>query len=305
MSCATLRLPPLARPRATAHASAARARPASAQPQRGACAARASRSFVIHAEAPAGDLAVHVYATPEAQAAALCALVERCAAEAIAARGAFALAVPGGSVLKMLAGLSGTRSVDWSKVVLCYANHKAVDIADEKLSTHAKAKALFLNACPGITVLAPTGGTDPVAEAKAYEAGMLALSGRLPFGANGVPCFDLMLLGVGADGHVGSLYPGRPEALDTGRALVLPVQKGSGPGSITLSLACMSSARKVAMAMSGASKADAVKTCLQQQQSPGAFPAQMVRCPAGEIVWLLDAGAASKLDAADGVKALL
>ena len=66
---------------------------------------------------------------------------------------------------------------------------------EELLATHAKARALFLDACKGITVLAPSGGTDPVAEAKAYEAGLLALSGRLPFGANGVPVCDLMVLG--------------------------------------------------------------------------------------------------------------
>jgi 6-phosphogluconolactonase len=190
MSSCTLRVAAVARP-APAHAAPAR-RPAS-QPRR-SCAARASRSFVRHADAPAGDLAVHVYATPEAQAAALCALVTQAAAESIAARGAFALAIPGGSVLKMLAGLSTARGVDWSKVVLIYANHKAVEITADN-STHAKARALFLDACKGITVLAPSGGTDPVAEAKAYEAGLLALSGRLPFGANGVPVCDLMVLG--------------------------------------------------------------------------------------------------------------
>jgi hypothetical protein len=50
--------------------------------------------------------------------------------------------------------------------------------------------------------------------------------------------------GVGADGHIGSLYPGRQEVHATGPALVLPVQKGSGPGSITLSLPVMNAARK-------------------------------------------------------------
>ena len=187
---------------------------------------------------------------------------------------------------------------------MVYANHKCVELEAEN-STHQKARKLFVDACDGLTVLAPSGGADPVAEAKSYEAKMLGLSGRLPFGPGGTPVFDLMLLGMGSDGHVGSLYPGRPEPLDTSHALVLPVQKGSGPGSITLSLAVMSAARRVAIAMSGGSKADAVHTCLQQQQPPGAFPAQMVRCPAGEITWLLDAGAASKLDADDGVAALI
>ena len=110
--------------------------------------------------------------------------------------------------------------------------------------------------------------------------------------------------GVGADGHVGSLYPGRSEALDTSGALVLPVQKGSGPGSITLSLPVMSAAKSVVLCMSGASKADAVRLCLQEPQAAGAFPAQLVRCDGG-LTWLLDAGAAGKLGAADGVAKLL
>jgi 6-phosphogluconolactonase len=114
------------------------------------------------------------------------------------------------------------------------------------------------------------------------------------------------LSGVGADGHVGSLYPGRPEPLVSGASApsVLPVQKGSGPGSITLSLPVMNAARKVIMCMSGASKADAVRTCMETKVAPGEFPAQMVRC-AGGIVWMLDEGAASKLAAAGGVAVLL
>jgi hypothetical protein len=58
------------------------------------------------------------------------------------------------------------------------------------------------------------------------------------------------------------------------------------------------------MCMAGASKADAVRLCLEQQVAPGEFPAQMVRC-AGGVAWILDAGAASKLGAASGVAALL
>jgi 6-phosphogluconolactonase/glucosamine-6-phosphate isomerase/deaminase len=67
----------------------------------------------------------------------------------------------------------------------------------------------------------------------------------------------------------------------------------------------MNSAQAVVIAMTGASKADAVKTCLEDSSfKRGDFPAQMVRCGGG-VTWLLDDGAASKLEAAKGTAALL
>lgn len=211
------------------------------------------------------------------------------------------MAVPGGSVLNMLAGLSSYR-IDWTRCVLAYVNHKCLPLDDEK-STHAKARKLFINASPGLTVLAPGGGADAVEEAQAY-ADKLAAEPRLHKTNSGVPIFDLMLLGMGADGHVGSLYPGRPEVTGSAPSCVLPVKKGSGPSSMTLSLETMNSSRGVVIAMTGASKAEAVQTALEVDHQPGEFPAAMVRC-AGGVTWLLDDGAAGKLGGTAGVAKLL
>jgi len=180
-------------------------------------------------------------------------------------------------------------------------NHKCVPI-DAENSTHGKARRLFLDSAvaAGCTVLAPSGGTDPASEAVAYEA-RLTTSPKLARSAtSGVPVFDLVLLGVGSDGHVGSLYPGRPEPLDVSSALVLPVQKGSGPGSITLSLAVMNAARRVLLSATGAGKAEAVRTCLEDKHAAGAFPAAMVACGAGNS-WVVDEAAAARLAGAKGV----
>ena len=204
-------------------------------------------------------------------------------------------------MLTMLGGLASYR-IDWAKCVLAYVNHKCLPLDDEK-STHAKARKLFINASPGLTVLAPGGGADAVEEAKAY-ADKLAAEPRLQKTNSGVPIFDLMLLGMGADGHVGSLYPGRPEVTGTAASCVLPVKKGSGPSSMTLSLETMNASRGVVIAMTGASKADAVLEALEVDHQPGEFPAAMVRC-AGGMTWLLDDGAASKLGATSGVAKLL
>jgi 6-phosphogluconolactonase len=145
-------------------------------------------------------------------------IVGESAVAAIADHGYFALAIPGGSILKMLVGddiLSGGDLGDWtSKTVIAYVNHKCVPMEDGDLATHAKARKLFMDKWEGVNVIVLDGTDDGEAEAASYEAKMKALSDKeLPRDAAGLPVFDLALIGVGDDGHVGSLYPGRDEVL--------------------------------------------------------------------------------------------
>ena len=160
--------------------------------------------------------------------------LEAAASAAISERGHFSLAIPGGSVMKLLDGTSPI----WSdKCTVAYVNHKAVAMDDAALATHAKASALFLDeGWAGSQVLTLDGSSDAAAEASSYEAQLKALAeSQLPRNEAGLPVFDLMLLGVGDDGHIGSLYPNRAEVLDVSGAWVLPVEHKT-PGSITMSL---------------------------------------------------------------------
>jgi 6-phosphogluconolactonase len=92
---------------------------------------------------------------------------------------------------------------------------------DGKLATHAKARALFLDGWQGCSTLIMGGTGDAAAEARDYEAQLRSLPSEvLPVNAAGLPVFDIALIGVGDDGHVGSLYPGREEVMDaTGRCV--------------------------------------------------------------------------------------
>lgn len=241
---------------------------------------------------------MHSYA-PEELGAALRALVAAAAAEAVATRGCFTLAVPGGSVLKLLAGLS---LPEWHATTVVFVNHKAVAL-DADNATYRKARLLFADAAAsaGATILAPGGSGDAAADAVAYEA---LLRSQPALGGGGWPTFDLVLLGVGADGHVGSLYPGRPELSDDSGRAVLPVLKSS-PGSTTLSLPVLNAARRVVLCAEGESKALAMRTALETRLPFGDFPAQAVQPASGAaLVWLLDRAAASELAAARGVAAL-
>ena len=153
--------------------------------------------------------------------------IDEAGQRAVKERGTFTLAIPGGSVLKMLADTKPA----WAKdCVLAYVNHKAVNDDDASLSTHAKAKAGFLDAgWDGADVLALSGSSDAVAEACRY-AELLELATKqnlLPVAATAtgetIPVFDCMVIGVGDDGHIGSLYPGRDEVTDD-YAWCLPVE---------------------------------------------------------------------------------
>ena len=86
---------------------------------------------------------VQVEKDVDAVGVALCGYVKDAAAKAIKERGYFALAIPGGSILKMLAFMD-TSSVDWSKTIMAYVNHRAVP-NDDETATHLKAGPLFLN----------------------------------------------------------------------------------------------------------------------------------------------------------------
>lgn len=107
---------------------------------------------------------------------------------------------------------------------------------------------------------------------------------------SGLPVFDYMLLGMGKDGHVGSLYPARKEVLSTDpRAWVLSVDKKS-PASITLSLPVMNRANEVRIVLTGEDKAEAALWGITKAKNAEEFPVCGVRDGA---TWLIDEPCAS------------
>ena len=244
--------------------------------------------------APADTSLIQIEADADAVGKAVLAKVDLAAAKAISERGHFALAIPGGSVLQML---KGSKPAWADKCTLAYVNHKAVAMDDAELATHAKAGKLFLSGWKGCDTIVMDGTADAPAEAAAYEAKLQALpEDRLPRTAGGLPCFDMMLVGVGDDGHVGSLYPGRDEVLATG-SWVLSVAAKT-PGSISLSLPVMAAAKQVVIAACGTSikypqgKSDAMRQAIEGEENLSSFPACGLRPVA---TWVLDEAAASKL----------
>eukprot|EP00586_Coscinodiscus_wailesii_P016736 CAMPEP_0172504980 /NCGR_PEP_ID=MMETSP1066-20121228/182725_1 /TAXON_ID=671091 /ORGANISM="Coscinodiscus wailesii, Strain CCMP2513" /LENGTH=273 /DNA_ID=CAMNT_0013281401 /DNA_START=209 /DNA_END=1030 /DNA_ORIENTATION=- len=232
-------------------------------------------------------------------------IVTDAAAEAIAERGHFILAIPGGSILKMLVNLES--AADWApKTTLVYVNHKCVPMDDADAATHAKAQKLFLNDWQnaGLNAIILSGTSDGPAEASRYERQLKDLPETIcprcaPSDAGDLPRFDLALIGVGDDGHVGSLYPDRDEVtIDEFGPWVLSVAM-KDPPSITLSLPVMANAKRVVVAACGVSEkypqgksAGMRRAVVEEGEDLRSFPAVGLR---GVATWVMDEAAASKL----------
>jgi len=134
----------------------------------------------------------------------------------------------------------------------------------------------------------PTDMPDPDEAARVYEK---LLRSRF---SSAWPCFDLVLLGLGADGHIASLFPGSPVLDEPARWVMVaraPVSVSS-PVRLTLTLPVLNHARCVFFLASGAEKADVVRRALADPPDPRAYPASAVRPAAGAVVWWVDEQAA-------------
>jgi len=139
---------------------------------------------------------------------------------------------------------------------------------------------------------------DPEVLAQRYEEELRAHFRMLRLAE---PVFDLIILGVGADGHTASLFPGTP-ALEECLRWTAAV-KGGQPEvwRVTLTYAVLNRARRVVFLACGASKAAVVRRVLTAL--PPDLPAQRVRPPAGRVTWVLDPAAAALLESASGTSA--
>jgi 6-phosphogluconolactonase len=139
------------------------------------------------------------------------------------------------------------------------------------------------------------GEDAPHAAAAAYEALLRGLLGSA--GTDGPPERgpDLVLLGMGPDGHTASLFPGLGAVRELVRWVV--AERG-GPGAlwrVTLTPVVLNAAREVAFIVSGAGKAGALREVLEGPLAPDRLPAQAVRPASGRVTWLVDSAAAAAL----------
>jgi 6-phosphogluconolactonase len=233
-----------------------------------------------------------VYETPEELAEAAARDFVARAEEVINVRGRFAVVLAGGSTPKatyeaLARDYAG--ELDWSKVHVFFGDERTVHPDDED-SNYRMAHEALLSRVPVGSVHRMRGELPPAEAAAAYEEEL-----REFFGPDGVPAFDLILLGLGKDGHTASLFP-ETSALDmTDRWVVInPVLK-LGTSRVTLTIPVINAAEAVTFLVAGEDKATALREVLEGDADPRAYPAKFIRPEGGDLSWMVDRAAAGSL----------
>lgn len=230
-------------------------------------------------------------------AVAAAALFVQVAEEATHNRGRFTVALAGGSTPRPLYELLATPPyrdrIDWSVTHLFWGDERTVPPDHEDSNYRMVAKSLLAGIeIPWENVHRIEGERPPQDAADVYEA-MLREHFDLRVGE--YPRFDFVLLGLGSDGHTASLFPDLDELHERNRLVVAPYVPIFDAHRISLTVPVINAARTVCFLVSGAMKANAVHAVLEGEHDPSRWPAQYVQPHEGQLVWLLDEAAASRL----------
>jgi 6-phosphogluconolactonase len=221
------------------------------------------------------------------------------AADAVTRRGRFALALSGGSTpraLHTLLTLEPLRSrVAWERLEVFWGDERCVPPTHSD-SNYRMARETLLDAVPVPAarihpIAAGTG--DPGAVAVAYEAEIARVLGGTPGGPP--PAFDLVLLGMGADGHTASLFPDTAALAERRRWVVANHVPKLGVDRITLTWPILNRAAHVLFLVAGGDKAAVLREVLEEPADIARLPSQGIRLEAGRLVWLVDRAAAAQL----------
>ncbi len=232
-------------------------------------------------------------------------LLKRAAAEhvitlseaSINAQGYFSIALSGGStpkaVYELLTDKAFSRYVDWEHTHIFWGDERCVP-PDHTESNYRMARMTLLDnvPVPFTNIHRMKGELDPAQAAADYEQMLRQFFARR---RDGAVRFDLVLLGIGDDGHTASLFPGTAALEETERLVVENYVEKLEAWRLTLTAPTINNADRVTFLVSGKSKAETLKQVIEGPPQPYELPAQLIQPASGNLLWLLDAPAAAKL----------
>lgn len=223
----------------------------------------------------------------------------RCAREAVAARGQFTVALSGGStprtMYEALAGRPYRDTIVWPSVHVFWGDERHVPPghSDSNFQMAYDAWLSRVPLPPGNIHRVKAEMSDARSVVADYERTLCEFF-RLQAGE--FPRFDLILLGLGPDGHTASLFPYSHALREASRLVVAPWVDKMSAYRITLTLPVLNAAASVVFLASGPDKAEAVRAVLRGEFEPERLPPQLVRTPSGSVTWCLDRDAARLLE---------
>lgn len=229
---------------------------------------------------------IKIYPDAEAVAEALADLFIDVGQTALADRGVFRAALSGGNTprraYELLAEEPRSLALPWKDVFIYFGDERCVPPDDEQ-SNYRMASKAFLSRVPipPHNVHRIRGEADPGAAANNY-ASIIRSDLADP------PRLDLVLLGLGPDGHTASLFPGSPPDLHDSVLVRAVFAESQGMWRVTMTPKLINLGRTVVFAVEGVEKADVLAQVLQGPLDPTKYPAQIVNPSSGRLVWLVD-----------------
>jgi 6-phosphogluconolactonase len=201
----------------------------------------------------------------------------------------------GGSTPRTLYGLLASRfrdRVPWARVHIFWGDERYVPHSDAGSNYRMAANVLLDHVpCPAANVHPmPTHLTPPDAAARDYEKTLSEYFG------GGPPRFDLLLLGLGAEGHTASLFPGAAALAERRRWVVAETVPAHPPMRLTLTVPALTRSAHTFFLVTGSDKADALHHALVPAADPHSCPAAAIRPTEGTVTWWVDREAAADLN---------
>ncbi|MDE1176575.1 MAG: 6-phosphogluconolactonase [Edaphobacter sp.] len=246
----------------------------------------------------------HVYTTPADVARAAAELFASSVTAAAAARGVARIAISGGTTPKAMFALLAdpaqpfAKQVPWDKLDLYWVDERCV-APDDAESNYRMTNETLLSKVP----LAPEhihrmeGELEPEVAAARYEA---AIRNGFKLEGAETPTFDLVMLGMGDDGHTASLFPHTEALNEMAHIVVANHVPQKDTWRITLTWPVINQGREVAFLIEGEKKAQVLHEVLEGPYQPETYPSQIIRPASGKLTLLLDQMAAAKLPAPQG-----
>ena len=241
---------------------------------------------------------IEIYTNLAALSQAAAEKFARLAQAAVSERGCFFVCLSGGSTparaYQLLAQPPYRSHLPWEKMAFFWGDERMVP-PDHPQSNYGQAYQILLSQVPvrDENVHRIQGELLPAEAAQAYAS----LLQRWAEPGLSWPRFDLLFLGMGADGHIASIFPGAYQK-DTYSAPALPViaqYQGRPAKRITLTPVVFNSARQVVFLVAGADKADALRAVFGPGGKPEDWPARLIQPAEGEVLWMVDAAAAAMI----------
>jgi 6-phosphogluconolactonase len=214
---------------------------------------------------------------------------------AVQSSGRFTVALSGGSTPRSLYSLLATRpSLPWDKIYFFFGDERHVP-PDDPESNYRMVRESLLSKTPvpaENVFRVPAENPDASRAAEAYEQTLRKFFSPPP---GQFPRFDLVLLGMGPDGHTASLFPGIPALKEKSRWVVADWVEKFKTDRITLTLPVLNNAAVVMFLVSGQDKASVLKEVLKGKQPGEFFPSKLIKPSHGDLIWMVDQAAAAQL----------